>query len=69
MSTVIRNFATRAEAEAFVEGIEYVNDSSIESTAIREGDSTLKPFQGFDVVIEDMDAEDHQINYIDDEVK
>lgn len=55
MATICRFFGTRKEAEAFVEGIEYVNDSSIESTLIAARKDLMG---GFDVMIEDSDREE-----------
>lgn len=54
MAKVSRFFGTRKEAEAFVEGVEYVNDSSIESITLVPRESAMG---GFDVVIEDTDAD------------
>lgn len=53
MAIISRYFPTKQEAKAFVEGVEYVNDSSIESIEIKPrktwGDT------GFDVLIDDRD--------------
>jgi hypothetical protein len=49
MAKVRKSFATCAEAEAFKEGVEYVNDSYCEVLGIEEGDG------GFVVVLDDRD--------------
>ena len=39
MAEIRRAFGTKAEAEAFLDGVEYVNDSSIERLRVeRDGD-------------------------------
>ena len=47
------SFRTRDEAEAFIEGIEFVNDSTLEIEGINELGDDL----GFEVRVVDMDFE------------
>ena len=49
MERKTRDFATKAEAEAFVEGVEFVNDGALTVTGIKEEDDR------FVVVMEDED--------------
>ena len=50
----MREFATRSEAEAFIEGVEFVNDAAISILGIRE--IVVNCGGGFVVEIHDEDA-------------
>jgi hypothetical protein len=61
MSLRVREFETEAEAEAFLSGVEFVNDGAIEEAHVNEADP--KTVMIWD---SDYDAEDEHLGYDND---